>query len=292
VCYKDSTMANALMTSARLLALMSLTSAFSSLPIHPVAQAPAAAPTTFDVASVRKNTSGGAAGGQFQIFPGGQFRAANASVRQLVQAAYDFTYERFQIVGGPSWIDEERYDVQAAPVAQSRDRIATPQEIAVRIQALMADRFKLVLRPETREMQLYDLRLARPDALRVNAGTCAPRAAEPKAADDVRPYCGLLSRPDSGGLEHLVGTGVRIPVLARRLQQLVEAIVVDQTDLAAAYDFTLDYVRPRNFADRQDATDGVSIFTALQEQMGLRLVPRRGPVEVMVIDRIERPTEN
>ena len=279
------------MASARLLALLLLTAAFSSLPDLLRAQAPPAAPITFDVASVRRNTSGGT-GGQFQIFPGGQFRAANASVRQLVQAAYDFAYERFQIVGGPSWIDDERYDVQAAPVAQSRDRIATAQEIAVRIQALLADRFKLVLRRETREMSLYDLRLARPSALPVNSGTCAPRGPEPKAPDDVRPYCGLSSRPDSGDLEHLVGTGVRIPVLARRLQQLVEAIVVDQTDLAEAYDFTLDYVRPRNFAARQDATDGVSIFTALQEQMGLRLVPRRGPVEVMVIDSVDRPTEN
>ena len=213
-------------------------------------------------------------------------------MRQLVQAAYDFTYERFQIVGGPSWIDDERYDVQAAPVAQSRDRIATPQEIAVRIQALLADRFKLVLRREMREMQLYDLLVARSGALRANPDTCAPRTSEPKAADDVRPYCGLSFLPDSGALEHLVGTGVRIPVLARRLQQLVEAIVVDQTDLAAAYDFTLDYVRPRNFAERQVVTDGVSIFTALQEQMGLRTGTRRGPVEVMVIDSVERPTEN
>jgi uncharacterized protein (TIGR03435 family) len=272
----------------RLLVVLLLTTAFSSLP---GAQAPPAAPTTFDVASVRKNTSGGA-GSQFRIFPGGQFRAANATVRQLVQAAYDFTYERFQIVGGPSWIDEERYDVQAAPVEQSRDRIATAQEIAVRIQALLADRFKLVMRRELRDMQLYDLRVARPGALRANSGTCAPRGPEPKAADDVRPYCGLSARPDSGEVEHLVGTGVRIPVLARRLQQFVEAVVVDQTDLAAEYDFTLDYVRPRNLAERQDAPNGVSIFTALQEQMGLRLVPRRGPVEVVVIDRVERPSEN
>ena len=291
MCYKANTMPGFRTASARPLALLLLAAVFASLPNLLRAQAPSEAPTTFDVASVRKNTSGGA-GGQFQIFPGGQFRAANATVRQLVQAAYDFTFERFQIVGGPSWIDDERYDVQAAPVAQSPDRIATPQEIAVRIQALLADRFKLVMRRETREMQLYDLRLARPGAVRVNSGTCAPRGPQPKSADDVRPYCGLLSRPDSGGLEHLEGVGVRIPVLARRLQQLVEAIVVDQTDLAAEYDFTLDYVRPRNFASPQDAADGVSIFTALQEQMGLRLVPRRGPVEVVLIDSIERPTEN
>ena len=284
-------MPDALTASARLLALFLLTVGLASLPSLLRAQAPDAAPTTFDVASVRKNTSMGA-GAQFQIFPGGQFRATNATVRQLVQAAYDFTYERFQIVGGPSWIDEERYDVQAAPVAQSRDRIATAEEIAVRIQALLADRFKLVMRREMREMQRYDLRVERPGTLRVNSGTCAPRGPEPRAADDVRPYCGLSTRPDTGDVEHLVGTGVRLPVLARRLQQFVEAVVVDQTELVAAYDFTLDYIRPRNIAERQGAADGVSIFTALQEQMGLRLVPRRGPVEVMVIDRVERPSEN
>ena len=284
-------MTNAAVAWRRLLALVTLTAVVSSPPAQALAQT-LAAPTTFDVESVRKNTSGGAAGGQFQIFPGGQFRAANATVRQLVQAAFDFTYERFQIVGGPSWIDDERYDVQAAPEAQSRDRIATPQEIAVRIQALLADRFKLKSRREEREMQLYDLRVVRPGALRVNSDTCAPRTPQPKATDDARPYCGLSFLPDSGGLEHLAANGVRIPVLARRLQQLVEAIVVDRTDLAGAYDFTLDYVRPRNFAERQDVTDGVSIFTAVQEQLGLQLVPRRGPVEVMVIDNVERPTEN
>jgi uncharacterized protein (TIGR03435 family) len=278
---------------ARLLALLTVIATLSQLTTQLLAQDPAAAPTTFDVASVRKNTSGGAAGGQFQILPGGQFRAANATVRQLVQAAYDFTYERFQIVGGPSWIDDERYDVQAAPAPQSRDRIATPQEIAIRIQALMADRFKLVLRREKREMQLYDLRLARPGVLRANTGTCAQRGPQPKAADDARQYCGLLSTPpDSAGIEHLVGTGVRIPALAKRLQPLVEAIVVDQTDLAAAYDFTLEYIRPRDLAERRDVTDGVSIVTALQEQLGLRLVPRRGPVEVIVIESIGRPSEN
>jgi uncharacterized protein (TIGR03435 family) len=148
------------------------------------------------------------------------------------------------------------------------------------------------MRRETRDMQLYDLRVIRSGALRASSGTCVPRGPQPKAADDPRQYCGLSILPDSGEVEHLVGTGVRIPVLARRLQQFVEAVVVDHTDLAGAYDFTLDYVRARNLAERQGAANGVSIFTALQEQLGLRLVPRRGPVEVVVIDRVDRPTEN
>jgi uncharacterized protein (TIGR03435 family) len=278
-CYKDSTMK-----------MLALAMGFAAVHTLVGAQTPSSAPTTFDVVSVRRNVSGGGGAG-FQIFPGGQFRATNASVRQLIQSAFDFQYERFQFVGGPAWIDVERYDVQAAPAAQS-GRVATAQEIAARVQELLKDRFKLVMRRETREMQRYDLVVARAGRLKANAGTCAPRAAEPKAADDARPYCGFSFPPDSGDVQHIVATGVRISDLSRRLQQSVEAIVVDNTGLTGTYDFTLDYLRARNLGDQQAVAAGVSIFTALQEQLGLRLEPRRGPVEVVVIEQVERPSDN
>jgi uncharacterized protein (TIGR03435 family) len=271
--------------------LLAVAMGFALLHIVVRAQTPSPASTTFDVASVRRNTSG-STGAQFQIFPGGQFRATNATVRQLVQAAFDFQYERFQFDGGPSWIDAERYDVQAAPVSQGGDRVATAEEIAVRIQDLLKERFKLVIRRETREMQRYDLVVARAGQLRVNAGTCAPRGPQPKAADDARPYCGFSFPPDTGDVQHMAGTGVRIGELSRRLQQTVEAIIVDRTGLTGTYDFTLDYLRARNLGDQQAVAAGVSIFTALQEQLGLRLEPRRGPVEVIVIDSVERPDAN
>jgi uncharacterized protein (TIGR03435 family) len=255
------------------------------------AQTPSPAPSTFDVASVRRNTSG-ESGAQFQIFPGGQFRATNATVRQLIQSAFDFEYERFQFVGGPSWIDVERYDVQAAPASQSDDRIATPAEIAARVQELLKDRFKLVMRRETREMQRYDLVVSRPGQVTLNAGTCAPRGPQPKAAGDARPYCGFSFPPDTGDVQHMAGTGVRIGELSRRLQQSIEAVIVDRTGLRGTYDFTLDYLRARTLGDQQAVATGVSIFTALQEQLGLRLEPRRGPVEVMVIETVQRPTDN
>jgi uncharacterized protein (TIGR03435 family) len=256
----------------------------------------AQAPEAFEAASIKPNTSGGA-GGLFQIFPGGQFKATNATLRQLVQGAYDFTLERFQIVGGPPWIDVDRFDVQATPGAQANaDRIATPQEIAIRIQRLLADRFHLVSRRETREMPRFDLVVARPGALKANAGTCAPRGPAPKDAADARPYCGFSFPPDTGDLQHLIGTGVTIQTLARRLQQSVEAIVVDKTGLTGSYDFSLDFLRARTLGGPQDAnpsaSSGVSIFTAVQEQLGLRLESTRGPVEVVVIESVEKPTEN
>jgi uncharacterized protein (TIGR03435 family) len=267
----------------------------ASLALAITAAAPRAqAPTVFEAASIKPNTSGGAGAG-FQIFPGGQFRATNATVRQLVQAAYDFTFERFQVVGGPSWIDVDRFDVQATPsAAATPDRIATAQEIAVRIQRLLADRFHLVSRRETREMPRFELVVARPGLLKPNAGTCAPRGPAPKDAGDARPYCGLSFPPDTGDVQHMVAVGVTIATLARRLQGSVEAIVVDQTGLTGAYDFSLDYLRARNLGGQQDAnasaSSGVSIFTAVQEQLGLRLESSRGPVEMLVIEEVEKPT--
>lgn len=252
------------------------------------AQTPGA-PTAFAAASVRPNTSGAGNVG-FQIFPGGQFRATNATVRQLVQASYDFAFERFQIVGGPAWIDVDRFDVQATPAPAPADRIATQEEIAVRIQALMAERFQLVVRRETREMQRFELVVARPAAgLKPSAGTCAPPGSE-RAAGDARPRCGFTYPPDSGELQRMVAAGVRLADLTRRLQGLVQAIVVDKTGLTGSYDFRLDYL-PRDLQRQLDAGAGVTIFTALPEQIGLRLEPTRGPVEVVVIDRVERPTE-
>ena len=277
LCYKYRTMRFA----ALMLALLAV------LAPRAIAQTP----TVFEAASVKPNTSGGG-GANFQIFPGGQFRATNATVRQLVQAAYDFAFERFQIIGGPPWIDVNRFDVQATPAAPvEAGRTATPQEIAVRIQALLADRFKLVLRPETREMPRFDLVVSQPGRLTPNAGACAPRGPAPKADGDVRPWCGLTFPPDTGDLQHLVGAGVTMATLARRLQGSVEALVIDRTGLTGGYDFRLEYL-PRNLQRQQDASAGVSIFTALQEQLGLRLEPRRGPVEVVVIDGVEKPTGN
>lgn len=258
--------------------------------IAPVTTALAQAPVVFDAASVKPNTAGGS-GASFQIFPGGQFKATNATVRQLVQAAYDFTYERFQIVGGPAWIDVERFDVSASPAADGpAGRVATPQEIAVRIQALLADRFKLTMRRESREMQRFDLVVARPGVLTQNAGTCAPRGPNPRPAEDTRPWCGLAFPPDAGDVQHWVGTGITMDVVARRLQPIVEAIVADKTGLTGAYDLTLDYLR--GAPGQSDAGVGVSVFTALQEQLGLRLEATRGQVDVVVIDRVERPTAN
>lgn len=238
-----------------------------------MAQTPAA---EFTAASVRPNTSGDNTTG-FQIFPGGQFRATNATVRQIVQAAYDFQFERFQIVGGPSWIDVDRYDVQATPATEATaDRPATAQDIALRVQALLRVRFALVMRRETRDMDRFELVVGRGGhRLRAKTGDCDPR-------------CGLSYLPDSGDVQHLVAKGVPIRDLARRLQGVVGAVIVDKTGLGATYDFTLDYVRPRS-AGSPDTADGVTLFTALPEQLGLRLERTRGPVDVVVIDSVARP---
>jgi len=266
-----------------------------ALLVAAVLAAPATAQTpapAFTASSITPNTGGGSTTG-FQIFPGGQFRATNATVRQLVQAAYDFQFERFQIVGGPAWIDVDRFDVQATPAvdAATSERIATPQEIAGRVQALLADRFNLVMRRETRLLGRFDLVVARPGVVKQTAGTCAPPG-QSQAAADTRLRCGFSYLPDAGDVQRVVGQSVTIADLARRLQGSVEAVIVDKTGLTGRYDVTLDYVRPRNLQGQEPGSAGVSLFTAVQEQLGLRLESARGPVEVIVIDRVEKPTAN
>ena len=266
-----------------------------ALLIAAVLVAPATAQTpapAFTASSVTPNTSGGSATG-FQIFPGGQFRATNATLRQLVQAAYDFKIERFQIVGGPSWIDVDRFDVQATPAGDSvaPGRQATAEEIAKRVQVLLADRFKLALRREIREMDRFELVVSRPSSsLKVNGGSCVPPQA--RMNEDKRPRCGVSYRPDTDDAQHLVAVGVPMTELARRLQQQVEAAVIDKTSLPGLYDFTLDYLRARGLQGAADSGGGVSIFTAVHEQLGLRLERVRGPAELYVIDSAQKPTDN
>jgi uncharacterized protein (TIGR03435 family) len=250
----------------------------------------AQAPTAFEAASIKRNVSGESSAG-FQIFPDGQFRATNATVRQLVQSAFDFEYERFQIVGGPAWIDVERYDVQAT-LGERADpaRTATPQEIAVRIRRLLSDRLKLVMRRETREMTYFQLVIERPNVLKATNDSCISSGTT-RAPGETRPRCGLSFAPDSGDVQHLIAAGTTMATLARRLQQSVESLVVDKTGLTGTFDFTLDFLRP-NLARSQEPAVGVTVFTAVQEQLGLRLQSARGPVDVIAIASVERPSEN
>jgi len=262
------------------------------------AQSPATADTpTFEVASVQPNKSADL-GGSFRTRPGGQFAVTNNTLRNIIRNAYQL--QDFQIVGGPDWLDRDRFDITAkTPTPEP----TMPQVMAM-VQALLAERFKFVAHRETREMPIYALVVARPDGvlgprLSHSATDCGARAAAarngagvPPVAPDGRPLCGTRFTPG-----RVLAGGITMADLARNLSNAAGRVTVDTTGLAGGFDleleFTPDQLPPEGTLPPgmpRPPVDGPSLFAALQEQLGLKLESQRGPVDVLVIDSVEPPS--
>jgi uncharacterized protein (TIGR03435 family) len=250
----------------------------------------------FDVASVRENRSGGDQG---MLLPqGSQLNAQNYRLRLLIQFAY--RVQPFELVGGPDWIDSARFDITAKATFEPKPAPvgAPPGDMEQMVQALLAERFNLQVHRETREMPIYALVLARRDGqlgsrLRREAEVCAAvrsatargeKPPELPARADGRPPCGMMG---AGG--RFFAGGVTLAMLASALSPQVARVVVDRTGLSGFFEADIEFATD---ALTNAAAERPSLFTALEEQLGLRLEPARGPVEVLVIDRVERLTEN
>ena len=231
------------------------------------AQQPAAAPA-FEAATIRPNTSGDTARA-FRVEPGGNVRAINVTVRHVMWNAYGV--QDFQIIGGPSWAGTDRYDILARTAGNPR-----PEEMRPMLRALLAERFKLKVQQTTRDLPIYALVMARADArpgpkLRPAEGQCATGGG---------PGCGAVV-----GAGTLRSRGLTMTRLAGELTGQVGQPVRDLTGLAGAFELELDWA-----PDFQ--ADGASLFTALQEQLGLKLESGVGPVDVVVLESVERPIDN
>jgi len=259
------------------IALVLAAAAASSL----VAQAPAPRPA-FEVASIKPSDSlsrGGGSGWQ----PGGRYRGTNIPGTMLVRMAYG-TMRRmllgYQLEGAPGWLASARYDI----VGRIRTDLIppTPAELFSSgpqfLQSLLADRFRLQVHHESRQLQRYRLVRARNDGM---LGSRLRRSAIDCAATPDNPGCKLEYLPG-----HLIFTGVVIGRFADDLSGSLSRIIVDDTGLTGPFDIDVEW------SPDQSATDKPSIFTAVQEQLGLRLEPGRGPVDVVVIDRVEKPSED
>jgi uncharacterized protein (TIGR03435 family) len=251
---------------------------------------------TFEVASVKANVSG-EIGARFGVRPGGQLQVMNNSLRNIVRNAWGL--QDFQIVGGPDWFDRDRFDITAKPAVEPRTR----EEFAQMVQALLADRFKLRVHFETRDIPIYALIAVREGAtgpkLRPSASDCAALEAAarrgggpPPPAQGERPLCGTRTTPG-----RMMAGGVTMENFARNLSNFAGRIVQDRTGLPGVYDLDLEWLPdqlppPGTLPPGLPAppADAPSLFTAVQEQLGLRLDSQRGPVEVLVIDSAERPT--
>lgn len=244
-----------------------------------IAQGPLPA---FEVTSVKLNTSGlnigpGARSAGFQ--PGGRFTMTDGTVMFLIRSAYPRSSE---VIGAPAWVSSEYYDVQAKAAGDP-----SREEMTLMLRALLSERFQFVAHEEQREQSTYALMIARTDGrlgpgLRRYAVDCprspsAGRAAADKlelpAPSNGAPACGYMV----GGNRILAG-GITMDRFAAALRGHAGREVIDKTGLAGDYEFTLD------------TTNDVSVFTALREQLGLKLEPERNAVPVVVVDRIERPT--
>ena len=231
----------------------------------------------FEVASVRRNTSGEARM-SFGFEPGGRLVMVNAPVRMLLLQAYLVPGSR--IVGGPAWIDTERYDITAKA---EKDEPATRLRLMAR--ALLGDRFKLTAHFEDRDQQTFALVAARP-------GVLGPRLR--KASVDCTPRGACRTSHDTT-TGTLTSGGMTMMALAVTLSLALETVVTDETGLTGDYEISMTYAPERSrLARAPDADPGErpSLFTAVQEQLGLKLESRRGPVPVLVIDRIERPVDD
>jgi uncharacterized protein (TIGR03435 family) len=220
---------------------------------------------TFEVASIKPNTSG-AGGGIVRPMPGNQvYMAQNMPLLAIMTVAYTVTNR--QISGGPDWITTERWDLNA-----KADRSYPTEQLRVMLQKLLEERFQLKLRREPREMPVWELV--------VDKG--GPKMPKHDPADLDRGPMG--PGPNGRGMS---GKNLPMSYLAFSLSRMLDRNVVDKTGLDGSWDVTLDFVR-----EQDPNQDGPSIYTAVREQLGLRLVSARGPVEHLVIESAERPSAN
>jgi len=255
-----------------------------------------AKPPAFEVASVKPNTSGD---GRVLMTPqpGGRLNLVNVPLRLMIRYAY--RVQDFQVVGGPDWLSTARFDV----VAKAEGGNPSQEDLQLMLRSLLADRFKLVVRPDKREMPTYSLVPARADGktgaqLRKSDANCGPATA-PSAppAPGQLPSCGSML-----GFGNLKARGSTMAALASTLSTFAGRIVVDRTGLAGGYDVDLNWTPdqiPRPVGDQPVQVNGVtvdpngpSLFTALQEQLGLKLESTKGPVDVLVVERAEKPAED
>lgn len=272
----------------RLAAVVCLAGSICAVCGQPTAVAP-----TYEVASIKPNRSGE---NLTTVRPDvrGRLHAQNASLALLIQ--YAWRIEPSRIVGASGWIASERYDIEAK--APQREAYYTFDEIGHMLQALLNERFRLAAHIEKRELPVYLLRVAKSGVKmkRSEGQNCF----QPNLAGKPEDAHGL---PQCGGLYvqrgSLRGDKVTMPLLAVQIGRLVDRPVVDETGLdgeSDQYDLEMRWIpfdpAPGTAAENNPDASGPSIFTALPEQLGLKLEAGKAPIEVLAIDRAERPTEN
>jgi uncharacterized protein (TIGR03435 family) len=267
----------------------------------------------FEVATVKPSKSTNR-GSMLRIQPGGRFAANGVTAAFLLQEAYGV--KESQVSQAPPWFNSERFDIEAKPeesVGAAMDKLPPEKrkdELMRMMQSLLSDRFKLTLGHETKELPVYALVVAK-NGPKFHESTFKPpeNEAREKLPDSPRP-------PQKGGPPHqgifisgrgeLTETYADLTMFANVLSRLLGRVVLDKTGLTGKYDFTLRWTPdegqggapfpggPKEGPDGAPPPEasGPSLFTAVQEQLGLKLESQKAPLEILVIEHVERPSEN
>jgi len=290
------------------------------------AQTPAATDgPRFEVASVRQNKSNEEPHSNFSLDngyvfstlsksdtyvpPGGLFSASNTSLTTYICFAYKLNATQFLslrawqlhfdgFVGAstslPKWVTDDRFDIQARASANS-----TRDDMRAMMQALLAERFGLLVHMETREVPVFAMVLSKPGKLgpklrrHPETDTCSADS----QLEGYPPICGVIARiaPNTPGRSSFGGRAIAMDALAASLPTetglaTLPKPVIDETGLAGTYDFAMEWVQ---MTQEGTVTEGGPSFEgALKEQLGLRLESKKGPVQVLVIDKVEHPSAN
>jgi bla regulator protein blaR1 len=262
-------------------------------------------PKSFEAASIKRNNSGDG-GVMMRRLPNGA-TLVNVPLQMIIVQAYEI--QPSQLEGGPSWIFSDRFDIQA-----KAERELKPPEFRELLRNLLADRFRLVTHTEQKTRPVYALVQAPTQAktgklgpkLRKSETDCAALAAgrggapPPPPAPSEPIQCGMRMSP-----VQMTAGGTSMAALANALSRLLDRMVIDRTGLPGTYDFDLAFApkqgpqgppplgAPAPAADPSTIESGApDLFTAIREQLGLKLESQKAPVDVVVIDKVEPPTEN
>jgi uncharacterized protein (TIGR03435 family) len=251
----------------------------------------------FDVVSVKLDKSGS---GMIRVMgkPDG-YAATNISLLMLIQGAYGIREDL--VSGAPSWANSTRYDIDAKVADADVDTLKklTPEQRRTMLQPMLAERFKLAVHTETKQLPVYELVVAK-------------GGSKLKEATPGDTYADGIKGPDGVGRAGMIRVGrgqltaqaIPMTSLVNMLSQQLHRTVVDKTGLTGKFDVTMQWTEDssdpmfkgndgsQHQAEPAPDATGPSIFTALQEQLGLKLQSAKGPVETLVIDHVEMPTEN
>jgi len=257
----------------------------------------------FAVASIKRNPAhqelSAAAPMGVGFRPGGRLEAGNAPLSLLIQRAYGV--QDFQVIGGPAWINTDGYDIQAKPEAETDQK-----RMWLMLRTLLADRFKLSMHNETRNMPVYDLEPVKGVAKLPppQKGPCSEElTGPPQRGQHLAPPCGPGLGESKAGLS-LNAVSTSMPSFAKTLSLLLRREVIDKTGFSGKFSFHLEFAIDDSLAGMPnpagldtstklpDAPSAPSLRIAMQDQLGLKLQPSTGPVDVLVIDHVERPAVN